>query len=741
MTAYDGSIRINTRIDERGFNKGIRSLSASLKRFAAAVGIAFGIGAIVLFGKTAVSAASDLSSALVGLESVVSGSGKSFEAAQGFIEDYISDGLIPATNAITAYKNLALRGYDTSQIEKTLTILKDTAAFGRQSSLTLGDAVQSATEGLKNENSILVDNAGVTKNVAQMWKDYAESIGTTSNNLTKQQKIEAEIQGLMQESVYQTGDAAKLTETYAGKIAALSASFYNFKVAVGNIFIPILQKVIPVITQVINWLTVLANKAAQVVSMLLGVSLDASGMQSYADATEAAASATEDAEKAAKGALAAFDDLDVLQQDTSGTDSTSAGIDAGAIIPEDTGVIDDRLNTLQEKIATFKENVLVLFEPLQEPLARLKESALALGGTIWEGLQWAWVNILQPLGVWLITEAAPVFLDVLSGALDVLNSTLDALKPLGIWLWEEFLQPLVDWAGQAVIDSLGWLAEKLTTLSDWITEHQTAVQNIAIVLGALATGLILSSIGFSVATAAAGAFGAVMAFVTSPIFLVGLAIAAVIAIVLLLIRNWDAVKEAGGKAWDWIKNKWKDSGVWFEGIANKVKEAWRTALDWVGNKWETTFTGAKNFVKGVINSIIAFINSMINAVASGINAVIGGINSIHIEIPSWVPVVGGSYFGSNLPLVSFPNIPRLATGAVIPANSEFLAVLGDQKSGRNIEAPESLIRQIIKEELGSLGGDTVIDNVLKIDGEVLYRSQKKIERRRGKSLIKGAATA
>ena len=155
--SVDGSIRIDTKIDSRGFNTGIKSLIGTLGKFASVVGVAFGVGAVVKFGATAVAEASKLASAMVGLQSVVDGQGKSFAGAKAFVNDYIADGLIPATNAINAYKNLAMRGYDTSQIEATLTILKDTAAFGRQASYSMGDAVQSATEGLKNENSILVN--------------------------------------------------------------------------------------------------------------------------------------------------------------------------------------------------------------------------------------------------------------------------------------------------------------------------------------------------------------------------------------------------------------------------------------------------------------------------------------------------------------------------------------------------------------------------------------------------------
>ena len=135
----------------------VNSFSNTLKKLAGTVAVAFGTAAIIKFGKEAVQAASALNDAWMGLESIVAGQGKSFIKAKSFINDYISDGLVPLENAVTAYKSLAARGYSTEQIEKTLTALKDAAAFGRQSSYTLGEAVATAAEGLKNENSILVN--------------------------------------------------------------------------------------------------------------------------------------------------------------------------------------------------------------------------------------------------------------------------------------------------------------------------------------------------------------------------------------------------------------------------------------------------------------------------------------------------------------------------------------------------------------------------------------------------------
>ena len=138
---------------------------------------AFAVKQIITFTKTTIDSASKVQNAFTGLNSIVQGTGNSFSQAQDFIKKYTADGLVSIEETATAYKNLLSRGYDSSQIEDVLNRLKDSAAFGRQASYDLGEAVVTATEGLKNENSILVDNAGVTKNVAKMWEEYAASVG------------------------------------------------------------------------------------------------------------------------------------------------------------------------------------------------------------------------------------------------------------------------------------------------------------------------------------------------------------------------------------------------------------------------------------------------------------------------------------------------------------------------------------------------------------------------------------
>lgn len=120
----------------------------------------------------------------------------------------------------------------------------------------------------------------------------------------------------------------------------------------------------------------------------------------------------------------------------------------------------------------------------------------------------------------------------------------------------------------------------------------------------------------------------------------------------------------------------------------------------VSNIWN----GIASNIKSSVNSIIGFINSMISGIVSGINALTNTLNGLQIDVPDWVTnLTGVKAFGFNLPTFTAPQIPYLATGAVIPPNAPFAAVLGDQKHGNNIEAPENLLRRIVREEGGGQG--------------------------------------
>ena len=159
-----------------------------------------------------------------------------------------------------------------------------------------------------------------------------------------------------------------------------------------------------------------------------------------------------------------------------------------------------------------------------------------------------------------------------------------------------------------------------------------------------------------------------------------------------LVQNLPAaLEEILGGIGDIIDNILKAFGF-EEGLGKGLTEIW---------------DGIWGMIKGVINTVIGGINGMISAVESAINFVIDAINTLSWEIPDWVPWIGGETFGFDIPHVGFYKIPELAQGAVIPPNNPFLAVLGDQQSGTNIEAPLETIKQALR-EVTITGGDQQI---------------------------------
>ena len=97
---------------------------------------------------------------------------------------------------------------------------------------------------------------------------------------------------------------------------------------------------------------------------------------------------------------------------------------------------------------------------------------------------------------------------------------------------------------------------------------------------------------------------------------------------------------------------------------------------------------------------IGFLNAMIAVMVGGVNGIVNAINKLSFTAPDWIPGIGGKTVGFNLKTVHTPQIPYLAQGAVLPANKPFLAVVGDQKHGTNVEAPLATIQQAVANVMG-----------------------------------------
>lgn len=184
----------------------------------------------------------------------------------------------------------------------------------------------------------------------------------------------------------------------------------------------------------------------------------------------------------------------------------------------------------------------------------------------------------------------------------------------------------------------------------------------------------------------------------------------------------------GVKPW-FTKEKWigiiggiKEA---FVGKWNEVVSWWTTNVtSWWNNSVKPWFTKEKWFgilggiksafsdgFKSATNAAIDLINKFINQVNSKLNIKWEAFNFMGAEL----------FPAGNFQLFSIPNIPKLATGAVIPPNAPFLAMLGDQRHGNNLEMPEDLLRKVVREESGrNSGNGATYHFVAQIDRRTLF---------------------
>ena len=157
---------------------------------------------------------------------------------------------------------------------------------------------------------------------------------------------------------------------------------------------------------------------------------------------------------------------------------------------------------------------------------------------------------------------------------------------------------------------------------------------------------------------------------------------------------------------DGLASKWENITGWLRDLKQNFVDAWDNiraktteTFNFLGQTISDIWNGISSTIKNAVNGIIGFINRMISAVVTGINAVINALNGLSFDLPD---IFGGGHVGFNISTLTAPQIPYLAQGAVIPANREFLAVLGDQSHGTNVEAPLDTIKQAVAEVMEDL---------------------------------------
>lgn len=712
-------------------DKALSLVTGTAKTLMTTLGSVFAVSRVIAWGKACVSASTETENAFRGLSSILGGQGRDFSQAQDWIQGYISDGLVPLENAVTAYKNLASRGYDDTQIRAVLTALKDSAAYGRQASYSLGEAVTSATEGLKNENSILVDNAGVTKNVAKMWEDYAKSVGTSTNNLTQAQKIQAEVNGILYETRFQTGDAAKVAGTFSGRVSQLSANLTGLRSVAGDFLKTAAAPLLGWLNTAVKASTVFLRTIADA----LGISTDVSGMQSLASGVSQAAENTDDltaslqTAKKAQDALkaASFDDFNVIgtqeeETQTAAPDVTPT-LDSSAYL-SGADEMSDSMDRLTQKAQGFAEMWLAGWDTVKGAWNGFKEN----WQTGWSILKEDWLlGKDMILGSWSDWQT---FWENMGGKAYDFTSEFGENWLLGLgtikdgWVdfWERVGGRIYDFTDSTHKKwQTGWANIKTGWSGFWKNRRDE--------WDAFWTDKGVKIVGFVSGMGDNWSVG-----------------------MQSIREGWSSGLASLGDKWHGFKNNWSSgaetirsklgelrsdwrigfdelrqkAGEKWTDVSAKIKEPFEKIGDWFHDKfhnaWErvksvfnpggAVFQGIKAGIdttfKGTVNSLIDGINAVISEPFSSISWVLGTLKAWEVYFP-WY---GGYVHPFEwIPDIAAPQIPHLATGGLVTQPT--LAMVGDNPNAQTdpeVVSPLSKLRDMLPEQ-----GDSAAQIVRKLD--------------------------
>ena len=679
---YDGHIRIGTKIDQSGVSTGTKAIGNSLKKLGKLAISAFSVAQVVKFSKASYDAYKTASEAQSKLASYMrTRFNASQEAIQsifdltsaeqnlGVVEDDVQKaGLAVLSTFVSTSDELKQLLPSLNNLVASQYGIEATAEDAESIAKAMGKAISSGQVSMLSRMGIAFSDAeeeafkiaNETQRVEMLTKIVKSRVGDINYELAKTDV------GRIQQFKNLWGDAK---EVLGGVITK-----------VGVLLIPLLNKVLDVVNAIGSKLSEFASALESTFGYF---SSGSKKIDSLAESTENAVSAQEDlasaienTEDVISGSLASFDKLNVLTSSETDDDQPTGllGSTSSVVIGEETEISSD----MKSAMSYISEFIIPLIQ-------RLKDILISAG----ELIKKIWNEYIKPI--------FPDLMESVGNALSLINEVIGLVS-----IVLDTFSPLISGALQNLLDSINSIMGVLRGLVQFVSGVFTGDWQKA--FGGLK-----------------GAFDSWVDGITS-------GIANTINAIGGLLEHWgiinDFTKVSATDVKDFIVNTWSSMIDWFakagEYMANAFTNAWKSVKQFFIDLWN----GIKNIFNTAINGILTGIESFVNFFIRGINFIIDGLNRLSITIPDWVPEVGGKVLGVNIQRVSEVKLPRLAQGAVIPPNKQFMAVLGDQTSGMNIETPLDTMVKAFKTALYDMNGNgssqTRVDLVL--DGRVLARA-------------------
>lgn len=773
MANYDGEIRINSKIDTSGFNRGVQNISGSLGglrgvlgKIAGLVGTAFAVNGLVNFGKEAIGLASDLQE----VENVVttafgSMTGQVEEWAAGSIKQFGMSELVAKQTASTYMamsRGMGVAGQAAADMSMELAGLSaDMASFYNVEQSVASTALQSIwtgeTETLKKFGVVMTQ---ANLNAYALKNGYTKLIG----EMSQAEQVQLRYAYVTDALSLAAGDFAKTSGSWANQTRILSEQWKQLMSILGSGLMQVLTPMLQALNRFLGYLISWANAIGKIFSTLFGVKTAevsgaaadlGAGIGGAADAESDLADAAAAANKELRQQMG-FDEMNILAEKPSS--GGGGGLSAGGVgdvtvsTQEAESSVSSTVDSIQAKLQGLLDWYTTAFAPSisawGEAFTAIAPAAENTGlriSTAWDTL---WNESLAPFGAYVMndfvpgiansfsTTMAPILADVMpvlleefaldfeyacadaSAAIDGLTAAMQFCQQA----FDEMMQSItVSWDehGGGLLDNFQLFKESLRSI--WNAIYQNIIQPVLENIGTKIDWLWNTSLkplwdnivefGLSVAENVlylwdhclapalmwlVHVFGPAVSTVINTVVDVFFVLVGVVADVIGgILKALDGLIQfvVGVFTGDW-------------------ERAWEGIAKFFGGIWDAIW----GIIRGVINLVISAINLLIGAIYSVLAAIVNGIGGVAKAIGKLV----GKSWGFSMPSIT-PKIPLLAQGAVLPANKPFLAMVGDQKNGTNIEAPLETIKQALAEVLQDTGGgsDRPVQIVIKVGSDTL----------------------
>ena len=744
----DGSIILTTKVDTQGIKKGLAEIekgttssTSALKKFASAASLAFAVKQIIQFSNESAKLTTQTEASVQRLVDIY---GDATESVGDFIDANaraLGMSKAAAASFSSVYGNLfSVWADQATNAELTNRYLNMTAVVASKTGRSVEDVQERVRSGLLG-NTEAIEDLGIFVNVktiemTEAFERMADGKSWEQLDAYTQQQIRT--MAILEQATDKYGDQVEDTSTIIR--ARYNAAYQDFQNSWGNVVNKVLLPVLQVLTRIFDVATIGLNALAGLSGNILG------NTEAQADSSEQTAENIEEQtenqkklNKEMKKTLAGFDEIQILSANAA--DSSDTDADGGLL---------GGLNIQGGETGTYDYESEIT-EPLLAIMAVVEMSLIAIGLILLftGNIGWGIGFIIAGAAALLVTETTASqfeydgIIQMITTIMGVAGGALIALGIILLYIGGVVGIPTAIGmiiAGAALIVSavasqaafapedieawlsliLGIAGGALLALGIILCMVGSVPMGVALIVAGAASLVTAVALNFdAVVEAIRGPIGAIMAIVGAALLVIGiilvctgvgipigiaLILAGAASLATVVAVNWDAIV-------DWVKNAW-----------NAVKEFWNKYIAPVFTK-EFWIELAKKCANGLIDGFENGVNGIITLFENMINWIVDGMNEISFDLPEWL---GGGHFGFDLPRASLGrvSIPRLAQGGVIPPNREFLAVLGDQKQGTNIEAPLQTIVDafnIALSQRGGAGGGN-IEVVLELDGREFGRA-------------------